>query len=483
VKRATLLALALAACDQRAIVGETPDGGGAGENWVDVSLGTPTHDVDVLFVLDDHPSMSPKQAALTARFAELSSMIDKFAVDSRAGHYHFGVITGDLGAGAYTIGAGQCHPGGDRAALQALGNRAPPSCQAPVGSAWIDLDQIHATNNLPSGQDLATTLGCMASVGDTGCGYQSMLESAYLALHDPPPVNVGFLRPNSAVAIVFVTDRDDCSAPPASDVFDPANAQYGALQWYRCAEFGIVCNGQSPPYGPSSGPLAGCVPAPDGLLYGVDRYLDYFTRPGGLRASPADVLLFAISAPTQPFEVILANPSLGPGGPYKSCMGPVDGQNCAVMLNQSCLSPSDPQFFGTPAVRLQAVVSQSPVVGNLTSICAGDYSDAIDRVGQSLVTFQDGYGCLPSSPPDPNDPRCQVQDTTSNPDGTTTVVDVPSCADQPDQRCWQVRDFPQCIGLDTSGAPTVHLQLTLENSPGPAAQETTTQARCVVVVR
>ena len=47
-------------------------------------------------------------------------------------------------------------------------------------------------------------------------------------------------------------------------------------------QFGVTCNDTPLPYGSSNGPLASCAPAPAGPLYGIDRYLDFFTRPGGV---------------------------------------------------------------------------------------------------------------------------------------------------------------------------------------------------------
>src|SRR5262249_17054929 len=142
----------------------------------------------------------------------------------------------------------------------------------------IDYDQASGVTNLPPGQDLAATFACMASVGDKGCGFEQPLEAAYRALHDPPPENAGFLRSEAILAVIYVTDEDDCSAPPDSTLFDPARVDtYGALLSYRCTQFGVQCGNPPapPPYGSSEGPLTGCAAAPNpdgagpGLLYDV----------------------------------------------------------------------------------------------------------------------------------------------------------------------------------------------------------------------
>src|SRR5688500_19235150 len=75
----------------------------------------------------------------------------------------------------------------------------------------------------------------VAAVGETGCGFEAPLEAWYRFLVDPsPPIDVvkgagnvaattgvdtailqqraEFLRPTSLVAIVVLTDENDCSA-------------------------------------------------------------------------------------------------------------------------------------------------------------------------------------------------------------------------------------------------------------------------------
>src|SRR3954469_7751287 len=73
--------------------------------------------VDILFVIDDSPSMSPKQAELRARFPELIKILDDFGKANPA-HYHIGVATTDMGAGPFNLGNGQCRPGGKGGKLQ-----------------------------------------------------------------------------------------------------------------------------------------------------------------------------------------------------------------------------------------------------------------------------------------------------------------------------------------------------------------------------
>src|SRR5205085_11472488 len=106
------------------------------------------------------------------------------------------------------------------------------------------------------------TFTCMASVGAGGCGFEHQLEAVYAALHNNLPENAGFLRDDAVLVVVFLTNEDDASAPPDTDVFDKnLVALYGPEDSYhRQTRFAVMCGDPpaSPPDGDSGGPLAGC---------------------------------------------------------------------------------------------------------------------------------------------------------------------------------------------------------------------------------
>ena len=176
------------------------------------------------------------------------------------------------------------------------------------GGRFLDYDQLQGTTNIGGGLDVPSAFNCMAAVGDGGCGFEHPLESVYLALHDPIDENVGFLRDDALLVVVFATDEDDCSAPPDTDLFDPSPdgvAKYGVLHSFRCTQFGIACG--TPPMALSattaSGPYTDCRPltqAEGGKLIDVQKYIDYFAGPGGVKADPSDVILMSIAPPPMP---------------------------------------------------------------------------------------------------------------------------------------------------------------------------------------
>jgi hypothetical protein len=483
MRRVLALAVALACgCSDRVVIGEND------ANWAELRLGVTRRDVDLLLVVDNSPSMGAKQRELALRLPELAARLDASAQRGLPAHFHLGVVTTDLGAQQFTIGAGQCRPGGDGANLQALGAAAPPGCLPPTGGArFIDYDQLTGTSNLPAGQDLAATLACMTAVGDTGCGFEQPLEVAYQALQTPgPPANVGFLRDPALLAVVFLTDEDDCSAPPGGDLFDPspaAIAKYGPLLSFRCTQFGIACG--TPPAAPSAGAvgaLQDCAPALDGPLFDVGRYVQFFRLPkaqGGVKPYPGDAFLFAIAAPREPVMVVSADLTQPPG-PYVTC-APTGGARCATVLQHSCVSTQNPALFGDPPVRLDWVVQQTlPSLGG--SICDSSYATPLDKLAATLADYQAGNGCLPGPLPNLEQPDCQVFDVVANADGSVTDVPLPWCPDAHDAPpCWRIDALGDCgTFFDGTTMAPQHLQLVIDRGSQPPPPNSVPHARCVI---
>src|SRR5437868_1798050 len=67
-----------------------------------------------------------------------------------------------------------------------------------------------------------------------------------------PAENQGFLRQDALLAIVMVTNEDDCSARAGIQLYDTSsnqsvNSVLGPPSNFRCNEFGHLCNGARPP--------------------------------------------------------------------------------------------------------------------------------------------------------------------------------------------------------------------------------------------
>jgi len=371
--------LLLAACGHHATPMPSPD--------MAFAPSFAAHDkVDILFMVDNSPG-EPYKAETIKRFPELMKMLDAAAAAGHPASYHIGVVTSDLGAGPYTLNQGQCHPDGDNGVLQiapAAGAYLPAgqSCTSfSLGAArYIDYDQRAGTSNIQGVPDVSSAFSCIASDGSAGCGFEHQLESTYRALSGTVAENAGFLRDDALLVVVFVTDEDDCSAPPDSDLFDPSPdgiAKYGVLHSFRCTQFGVSC---STPPAPLSGaampPSTSCAPldqADGGKLFDVQRYIDFFDRPGGVKADPSDVILASISAPPLPIGVQTTMP----------CADQVNTASCPI-LEHSCAAATNSNFFGDPALRVRAVVDAAQTSLPF-SMCETDYSPEMDAIANAIT--------------------------------------------------------------------------------------------------
>ena len=96
---------------------------------------------------------------------------------------------------------------------------------------------------------------CIAAIGETGCGFEHQFASILRALgadgRAAPSENQGFLRPDAYLAIIMITNEDDCSATPGVPLFDTGSntniaSQLGPPANFRCNEFGHICDGVHP---------------------------------------------------------------------------------------------------------------------------------------------------------------------------------------------------------------------------------------------
>ncbi len=193
--------------------GTTGVGGSSGTGIsIDAALGDgATSDdckkVDVLFVIDDSASMADQQQSLIASFPGFVSAMK--AQLSNAESYHVGVVTTD----AYGFNDPACTKIGDLVRRTGGLESSNMDCGLPAGQSWID------------GTDAALDqkFACIAQVGIAGAdderAARAVLDAADPARNAPGQCNAGFLRPDSLLVVVIVTDEDDvpdvCDGDPA----------------------------------------------------------------------------------------------------------------------------------------------------------------------------------------------------------------------------------------------------------------------------
>ena len=494
------------------------------------------HKLDILFMVDDSSSMAPLQAKMAAQFPAFMQAL----VDTGTGQLpdlHAAVVSQSMGGGAWS-NVNQCnsgsHPGDDQAKFQ----------QGPGGAGSGTCPMLHSGETyLKSGDgtsanppnydgDVGTVFRCMAMLGDQGCGFEAQFEAVYYALakaSDPKdPDNGGFLRDDAILAIVMLTNEDDCSVAPNSLLLDPGvdsatdPTGLGALQSYRCNEFGHLCDGQPPPHGydfssmtfnlapgtfrTASGPgsggvmLSGCVSeegmgktdplltAPNGSHDPSMGHLwptvsNLTTLVLGLKQDPNDILVAAIAAPTtddagNSLYRVMAQPNPAANDE----LDPVVDHSCA----QASSTGGDDEY-GDPAVRIKQWVDSFGANGVFYPICASDYSKAMagiaarihERLGASCVS-----GNIAPSPADPSRHDCSVSRTvTESGTNNSTTVTLPECNDGAQNApCYRLTsNSPQCpAGSDTTTLFTICDDPTCAPTMNTSGESKNASISCVV---
>ncbi len=228
--------------------------------------------LDLLFVIDNSSSMGDKQALLRETIPDLIEMLAnppcvtqsrEFVAYPKPGEVcparaqrvfdpvtdvHIGIITSSLGpqgtiADEIPLGCSAVPGEDDRAWL--LG-RARQELNASTYQGWGFLAWDPSQVAQPPGeQDLGQLVADfqehVSAVGESGCGFEAPLEAAYRFLIDPDPYETltrvpcddfassercvervgtddellaqrtAFLRPDSVLGVVYLTDEDDCS--------------------------------------------------------------------------------------------------------------------------------------------------------------------------------------------------------------------------------------------------------------------------------
>lgn len=414
-------------------------------------------DVDILFVIDNSPSMSPKQSALAKN---IPKFIQK--IDGTGANYHVGIATSDIGSNQapgvpWGGNIGKCDTyEGDDGVLQAVAcnTRSQVTPQAKSACAMLCPDdkfvptdgrryisKVDGITNVPV--SMATVDGkmvdvgpqkafqCMALVGDDGCGIEGQLEGSKRALDGHRSENTGFLRSNSVLAVIFITDEDDCSVqlskrsennpmtrdcdPTQPDSYDCYNVDY------RCLARSIQCNESMLTQGTKSG----CKER-SSYLENVDKYVKFFQT---LR--PASKLLvsgiWTLPSITDSGKVEIARGSGGTTTPFL---------NRAGGAGASCVYVGDQNVYGQAQLRLSKFASgfgkdMKGMPNALEiSICDIDtYDKALDKIAEA-ITSKLNTQCLPVIPKltAEGTPICLVGDVDEASPYSSPDVLFPTCS-------------------------------------------------------
>lgn len=388
--------------------------------YYDVWPGRP---IDVLLVVGNTPGMAAKQRTLAA-LSEWSWLLSDsfFSV-------HLGVVSTDVGSWVaegtpFAQSGGACDSfAGDDGVLQATSclDRTGQTPGAQAACAAVCPDRRFGIRD--GGRFIATEFGqsnvrpfmevdgrtgrtydrgpeyalrCLMPLGESGCTISSPLEAAKRALDGHRAENSGFRRPDAALFLLFLTDRDDCSMQlarraendPATIVCDPPNLATSPRCFapgpYRCLAADQQCE---QPWG-QSGAKSYCRTRPDSPLVPVETYLPFFAEVAG-----QNQLTF--------FNALTATPALGQGAPIIAVQPAGTNDVASLTVAPVCQSVSDPHLFGLPQHRLSAIRAPwsqfGGKPGRLTppSICEPDqYVELLPDLQTRLSLYQ-APACLP----------------------------------------------------------------------------------------
>jgi hypothetical protein len=415
-------------------------------------------DVDILFVIDNSGSMGEEQALLAQNFG---SFIEVLEADDVRANYRIGITTTDNGNPWCPVGS--TTPEGGKLVLSSCTNRlydflfdngnvdvqalactdictltdadlqiVPTTTDfdsTPTPRPW--LERIEGKTNLPPTTSMSDAFKCVGPQGINGCGFESQLESMYLALKRAESANeaeYGFIRASAILAVIIVTDEADCSANKGySTIFeqdgnrvfwsDPsASFPTSAVCWNA----GVECTGDPSGYdtcAPVNKDVNGNVGVADSeaVLHPLSRY---FGLLDGLEQQKQDL------NPNQEIIVGLIGGVDAQGLPFYADVGDTDPEfQDSFGIGPGCTAPGD--VTAVPPVRIRDVVDRY-TEGNMFSICSGDYSDALDAIA-SRIRDQIQPACYTKCVADTDsttpiiEPECLVEQDPPGSDNTEAV--------------------------------------------------------------
>ncbi|MCA9574852.1 MAG: hypothetical protein H6726_00345 [Sandaracinaceae bacterium] len=213
-------------------------------------------DIDLLFMMDDSPSMRQEQAAIVQ---EIPRLVEVLASGDRDGDgtedfrplatIQLGVITSNMGVGGVRLPAtARCASAlGDDGVLLTRPRGTDSSC----ADSYPPFLSFASETDDPA--EFAAAAGCLAVTGQEGCAFEQQLEAVLKALtpaestvrfeherggvlvrstqgHGGSGLNHGFLRDTSLLAVVMITDEDDCSSRDL-DLYDLTPPSQGTAQY------------------------------------------------------------------------------------------------------------------------------------------------------------------------------------------------------------------------------------------------------------
>jgi hypothetical protein len=372
-----LLGLCLVGCYQTRVRIDDPDGSPPPWDAGRVVPPGPCREatgVDLLFVIDNSNSMAEEQVSLAEQLPSFVRALLEPPDADRDGEpdwlpvpdLHVGVITTDMGTGGFAVPTCGNPDFGDDGVLRTQGRTDIEGCRATYPSFFA-----YEAGGRPV-EELAFDVGCVAQAGIGGCGFEQQLEAmlkalspaaptAYTSASYVPPTffrgtaghglgaNAGFVRDDTLLAVVIVTDEEDCSAADP-DIFQLDSPRFGATDLnLRCFVHGSQ------------------------VLHPLARYIEGLAA---LRAGRPDLLAFGLIVGV-PEDLAVASPS---AGDFERILADPRMEERVDPTNPTRLTPSCNVMgrgVAFPPRRLVRVAQAfGPERSTVQSICQEDFAPA-----------------------------------------------------------------------------------------------------------
>jgi hypothetical protein len=403
------------------------DGETEPEEEAEVDPNCHTKKVDLLFVIDNSGSMSQEQAKLASTVPSLLGILatgNHNGKRSNAGEptdfapaesIHVGVISTDLGVNLAPA-SNSCgersfvatdpdtrlstvrvdKPFGDdgkllnSTAVAAAGIHGPAPDTGEIETlvapdpacADLSFDEPFLTYE-PSDrfEDLGVAFSCISKLGRNGCGLEQQLEAMLKALApargtdftfsrdshgqgSAPGANAGFLREDAVLAVVHISDEEDCSLPDESSaLFNPYSTEFAG--------------GINVRYG---------MPDNQSALHPVARYVDGLTALKSARYRDRIIFASIVGAPAaqetgsavysgkRALQALLASREMQ----FSS------RPNVAGTDDEPVPTCQGPGGSAAPGRRFVEVAAAFGEQGLVTSICDEDYQGLISGVSERI---------------------------------------------------------------------------------------------------
>jgi hypothetical protein len=447
------LGVAVSGCNTNPLLAPSPIVAKETRRQFDAQL---NRDVDIVFLIDNSSSMEEEQANLKRNFPRFIEVLR--SIQGGLPNVNIAVITSDFGQsssqGPFCRG-GEQPPYGDFGQFRTKSRPGDQDCGLGDNKTFIQSWEGESVNNL-GGRRLEDAFSCIASQGTAGCGLENQLQSLRVALYDPTQRQT-FLRPNAYLAIILITDEDDCSVEQAGGaLFDDTSEFDRATEWesFRCAKEGHACRGQSPERPGRqmmTSPLGMCESDNKGRLADVQRIIADIKA---LKKNPGNIMVSAI----------MGWPTSGKKEDGTYGVGMVkDGQGRDRWdLLPVCTLPTGGGMVSKayPGLRIEEFVKGFG--GTLHSICQQEFSGALMAIGERVKLLVQGQ-CIDSRLVDMSPGTqglqavCEVRQINLDAPNAEPVALTACSANGNMPPCWNLTPDPMCgsgFKVDVNRGPT-----------------------------